>query len=131
MTKKDTTMDIRQLDRDGLHHENGLDAQRLLPWATLNAPFEGSWCVIRPGTASTVHSHHEYEIFIALGGCAVLESGGERSPFTAGDIVHFPPHTPHRVINESGRDFEMYSVWWDAGMAARFTDRHRGAGSRP
>ncbi|MFF4953024.1 cupin domain-containing protein [Streptomyces chattanoogensis] len=117
-------MFIKHLDRAGLHHENGLDAQRLLPWSELNAPFEGSWCVIRPGTASTAHGHHEYEIFIALSGEAVLESRGERVPFKAGDIVHFPPHHEHRVINESGSDFEMYSIWWDAEMGERFAVRH-------
>ena len=122
-------MDIRQLDRDGLTHENGLDAQRLLPWPTLNAPFEGSWCVIRPGTASTMHAHHEHEIFIALRGAAVLESGGERAPFAAGDVVHFRPHTEHRVINDGDSDFEMYSVWWDADMAHRFVDRDRAEGT--
>ena len=116
-------MDIRQLDRDGLRHENGLDAQRLLPWPTVNAPFEGSWCVIRPRTASTPHSHHEHEIFIAISGSAVLESNGEQAPFRAGDIAHFPPHTPHRVRNDGDADFEMYSVWWDADMAARFSAR--------
>lgn len=117
-------MDIHPLNRDALRHENGLDAQRLLPWSALNAPFEGSWCVIRPGTASTAHSHHEYEIFIALSGEAVLESEGERAPFVAGDIVRFAPHTEHRVINETDADFEMYSVWWDADMATRYLDRH-------
>ncbi|KXK62434.1 cupin [Micromonospora rosaria] len=116
-------MDIKPLDRADLRHENGLDAQRLLPWPALNAPFEGSWCVIRPGTASTAHAHHEYEIFIALAGTAVLDSQGQRRPFVAGDIVHFPPHVEHRVINEGETDFEMYSVWWDQDMARRFLTR--------
>ncbi|MGW6570726.1 cupin domain-containing protein [Streptomyces sp. NPDC054945] len=115
------------LDREGLTHENGLDAQRLLPWPELNAPFEGSWCVIRPGTASTAHAHHEYEIFIAVAGSAVLESQGVRKPFTTGDIVHFTPGSEHRVINESDEDFEMYSVWWDLDMTQRFAARHEGA----
>ncbi|HXV93166.1 MAG TPA: cupin domain-containing protein [Pseudonocardia sp.] len=121
-------MDIRPLLRDSLRHENGLDAQRLLPWPALNAPFEGSWCVIAPGTASTRHAHHEHEIFIALRGSAVLESDGERAPFTAGDIVRFDPHTEHRVINEGDAAFEMYSIWWDSDMAATFLRRHESEG---
>lgn len=121
-------MDIHPLDAGGLNHENGLDAQRLLPWPELNAPFQGSWCVIRPGTASTAHAHHEYEIFIAVSGAAVLESEGERAAFDVGDIVHFPPHTEHRVINEGDSDFQMYSVWWDEEMAGRFAARHRAEG---
>ncbi|GAA0294943.1 cupin domain-containing protein [Streptomyces polychromogenes] len=115
---------IKHLDRPGLVHENGLDAQRLLPWPELNAPFEGSWCVIAPGTASTPHAHHEYEIFIAVSGSAFLESEGTRVPFETGDIVHFTPGTEHRVVNESGADFEMYSVWWDLEMSERFSARH-------
>jgi mannose-6-phosphate isomerase-like protein (cupin superfamily) len=121
-------LDIHELDRANLRHENGLDAQRLLPWQALNAPFEGSWCVIRSGTASTAHAHHEYEIFIAISGEAALESNGNRAKFAAGDIVHFPPHVEHRVVNESETDFEMYSVWWDADMATRFMARHGGQG---
>jgi mannose-6-phosphate isomerase-like protein (cupin superfamily) len=117
-------VDLRRLNRAELRHENGLDAQRLLPWPTLNAPFEGSWCVLPPGTASTPHAHHEYEIFIAVSGAAVLRSGAERAEFLAGDVVHFPPGVAHQVVNESGQDFEMYSVWWDPAMAEAFTARH-------
>lgn len=118
-------MDLHPLDRQSLVHENGLDAQRLLPWPALNAPFEGSWCVIRPGTASTAHAHHEHEIFIAVSGEAFLESEGERRRFVAGDVVLFPPHHEHRVVNEGETDFQMYSVWWDTDMAERFLARHR------
>ncbi|ASN82259.1 MULTISPECIES: cupin domain-containing protein [Deinococcus] len=117
-------MDLKPLRREQLNFENGLHAQRLLPWANLNAPFEGSWCVIAPGTASTAHAHHEYEIFIALAGEAWLESEGQRQPFRAGDIVHFTPGTPHAVVNEGTEPFEMYSVWWDLAMAECFMTRH-------
>ncbi len=118
-------MEIRRLDRDRLRHENGLDAQRLLPWSALNAPFEGSWCVIRPGTASTAHAHHEYEIFIAVSGEAIVRAGAEHTRFAAGDIVFFPPGIEHEVTNEGAVDFEMYSAWWDEEMAQRFTIRRR------
>lgn len=117
-------MELRSLDRAQLNFENNLHAQRLLPWPTLNAPFEGSWCVIAPGTASTKHSHHEYEIFIAVKGEAVLETEGKRTPFKTGDVAKFQPHEWHSVVNESGSDFEMYCVWWDADMTQRFAARH-------
>lgn len=117
-------MERKPLLRDQLTFENGLHAQRLLPWTNLNAPFEGSWCVIAPGTSSTAHAHHEYEIFIAVTGEAVLDSGGRREPFKAGDIVYFEPGVAHAVINDSSEPFEMYSVWWDLNMAERFMTRH-------
>jgi quercetin dioxygenase-like cupin family protein len=119
-------MEIRQLARDKMVRENGADGQRLVPWPALNAPFEGAWVVLEPGGATGAHSHHEYEIFIAVTGEAVLESGGERRAFRAGDIVHFPPGTEHRAINDGDAPFEWYSVWWDPEMSTRFLDRHDG-----
>ncbi|MGH3858787.1 cupin domain-containing protein [Actinokineospora sp.] len=120
-------MEIRRLDRDRLGPDNN-HSQRLMPWTAVNAPFEGAWCVIKPGAASVRHAHHEYEIFIAVSGTAVLESAGERTTFTAGDIVHFPPFVEHQVINETAEEFEMYTVWWDLPMSATFAGRHESEG---
>jgi mannose-6-phosphate isomerase-like protein (cupin superfamily) len=115
-------VEIRRLDRDRLGPDNNF-SQRLVPWPALNAPFEGAWCVIKPGKASVRHAHHEYEIFIAVSGEALLESRGERTRFAPGDVVHFPPHTDHQVINAGAQDFEMYTVWWDREMNDRFARR--------
>ena len=121
-------MEIRRLDRDRLGPDNN-HSQRLVPWQALNAPFEGAWCVIKPGASSVRHAHHEYEIFIAVSGTAALESDGERTTFRAGDVVHFPPFTDHQVINESAdEEFEMYTVWWDSAMTEAFSARHEGEG---
>jgi mannose-6-phosphate isomerase-like protein (cupin superfamily) len=119
-------MEIRPLLPDQLVHENGAEGKRLVPWPALNAPFEGCWVVVRPGCATGSHSHHEYEIFIAMTGAAELDSAGQRLAFRAGDIVHFPPHTDHRVINDGPTDFQFYCIWWDADMSERFADRHAG-----
>jgi mannose-6-phosphate isomerase-like protein (cupin superfamily) len=118
-------VEVVRLERDTLRHEYGVDTQRLQPWAVLNAPFEGSWAVVRAGTDSTLHSHHEHEIFIALSGEAVIECAGERASFRAGDVAFFQPGLLHRVVNAAGEDFEFYSVWWDEEMAERFISRNR------
>lgn len=117
-------IDVRRLDREQLERAYGLDGQRLLPWPALNAPFEGVWCVLRAGTESTAHSHHEYEIFIAVSGAAEVVVDGERHPFAAGDIVRLPPGSTHRVVNNGAADFEYYGLWWDAEMSAQFMVRH-------
>jgi mannose-6-phosphate isomerase-like protein (cupin superfamily) len=117
--------EIVHLDRDNLLHEYGLDTQRLFPWDVLNAPFESSWAVARPRTASTLHSHHEHEIFIAVRGSAVIECDGEQTPFKAGDVSFFRPGHQHRLLNEADEEFVFYSVWWDAEMSERFLDRAR------
>ena len=48
-------MEIRRLDRAALGPVNNW-SQRLVPWAALNAPFEGAWCVVRPGGESQRHA---------------------------------------------------------------------------
>ena len=118
-------MEIRKLDANNLKPDNGLVAQRLMPWPELNAPFEGSWCVVRPGAESGAHGHHEYEIWVAMTGAAEIVTDDGRTPFVAGDVVHFPPQVRHQVVNNSGDDFQMYAVWWDAELSERFVSRHR------
>lgn len=117
-------MEIHRLDRAALKHEYGVDSQRLLPWAALNAPFEGAYAVVRPGTSSTPHSHHEYELFIATRGSAFMVADGRRQPFLAGDAVYCRPGQRHEVVNEGAEDFEFFSVWWDGAMGERFAERH-------
>ena len=113
-------MDMKLLDRGSLAHEYGVESQRLLPWPVLTAPFEGAYCVVRPGGASTPHSHHEYEMFIAMTGEAVIDCEGERRRFASGDVVFFKPGAEHQVRNESDSDFEMFSIWWDDSMSKAF-----------
>lgn len=122
-------MDIRKLDRGNMCAEYGALTQRLVPWTPLNAPFEGAWSVVVPGTATDAHSHHEYEMFVAVAGSAILESDGERSPFAEGDVAYLNPGSYHQVINESDANFEFYSIWWDQEMSERFTTRHAVANS--
>lgn len=117
-------IDIRPLDRANLVRAYGLDGQRLLPWPDLNAPFEGAWCVLRTGTESIPHSHHEYEIFIAISGTAELVVDDERHAFTAGDVARLPRGSTHRVVNTGTADFEYYGIWWDEVMSERFLARH-------
>jgi len=117
-------IEIHKLDRANLTQAYGLDAQRLLPWPALNAPFDGAWCILREGDASTPHSHHEYEVFIAMAGSAVLDVDGQQYDFVAGDIAHLPPGCVHKVINDSPGDFEYYGIWWDCDMSTTFLTRH-------
>ena len=117
-------IDIRSLDRANLTRAYGIDGQRLLPWPALNAPFEGAWCILRGGEESEPHSHHEFEIFIAMSGSAALVVDGEQRAFVAGDIAYLPPGSTHRVVNDGEADFEYYGIWWDAEMSGRFTARH-------
>ncbi|MEU5694663.1 cupin domain-containing protein [Actinosynnema sp. NPDC020468] len=117
-------MEIRKLDRENLKQDNGLVAQRLMPWPLVNAPFEGSWCVVRPGAESGAHGHHEYEIWVAMTGAAEIITKDGTSSFVAGDVVHFTPHEKHQVVNRGDADFQFYAIWWDAEMTEKFGARH-------
>jgi mannose-6-phosphate isomerase-like protein (cupin superfamily) len=117
-------MDIVPLTRDTMPFENGAFGQRLVPWAPLNAPFEGAWVVVPAHGATGAHDHHEYEIFIAMRGEAEVETGGERRPFRVGDIECHQPFVPHRIINDGDEDFEFYAIWWDTDMSEAFLKQH-------
>ena len=116
-------VNIVHLEPDNLLSEYGLHTQRLMPWAVLNAPFESSWALALPRSRSTLHSHHEHEIFIAVRGAAVIECDGDETPFAAGDIAFFNPGQQHRLLNDSDGEFMFYSVWWDTNMAEGFLTR--------
>ncbi|BFV55306.1 hypothetical protein KCMC57_up04100 [Kitasatospora sp. CMC57] len=117
-------MEIRRLDRANLTPAYGILGERLQPWDALNAPFEGAWCVISGGGESTPHSHHEYEIFIAMAGRSTLVVDGTSHEFIAGDIVQLPPGCTHKVVNDHQEDFEYYGIWWDSDMSDAFLARH-------
>jgi mannose-6-phosphate isomerase-like protein (cupin superfamily) len=116
---------VIRLNRDRLRREYGVDAQRLQPWPVLSAPFESAWAIVRAGTQSTLHAHHEHELFVAVKGRAVIECDGERTTFDTGDVAFFPPGVEHGVLNGGREDFEFYSIWWDTEMAGRFASRDR------
>jgi mannose-6-phosphate isomerase-like protein (cupin superfamily) len=125
-------VEVVRFAQDGLKPEYGLVAQRLQPWAVCNAPFESAWAVVEPHTESVLHSHHEHEIFVAVGGECVIECEGERTPFRRGDVAFFKPGLRHHVLNESDANFEFYSIWWDETMAATYISRNRAeAGEEP
>jgi len=86
--------------------------------------FEGAWCGLRPGTASTAHSHHEYEIFIAMAGQSTLMVDDQQYEFAAGDIAQLTAGCTHHVVNEGSADFEFYAIWWDSDMSARSAAHH-------
>ena len=112
-------MEIRNLHRDELKLDNGLRAQRLVPWPALNAPFEGSWCVVgagrrvRPARPPRVRDLDRADRRVARS--SATASGPRSWPVTS---CTSRPGSTHQVVNDGDADFEMYSIWWDAELAA-------------
>lgn len=116
--------EMKNFNPSDLVFENGLHATRLLPFDGLNAPFEGSWCQIAPGTASTPHGHHEHEIFICMAGEGqITDHHGVTKKFVPGNVAAFGPHHEHSIENTGAGELLMYSIWWDRDMSHAFIER--------
>ncbi|MFC0430673.1 cupin domain-containing protein [Kutzneria buriramensis] len=116
-------VDFRRAEHENLTSAYGLHLRLLQPWAGLDAPFRGAWCLLRPGDASDPHSHHEHEIMIGIAGHGELVGNGRRDPFGAGDIVRLTAGVEHQLVNEGEQDFTYYAIWWDHAMSEEFLGR--------
>lgn len=114
---------VNKMDWGSLRHEYDLDAKRLLPWDAVNAPFEGAWCVVRPGTQSKRHNHDELELFITISGVADVVINGVHSEVSKGDLVAIPKGADHYIANTGTENFHMYTLFWSAESAAQFLSR--------
>jgi mannose-6-phosphate isomerase-like protein (cupin superfamily) len=130
--QKPLVVDFRRLEHENLTRAYGLEMKLLYPWDGLAAPFEGAWCVLRPGDKSQTHAHHEHEIFIGMSGRATVVTPDRRYDFAAGDIAFLRPEIEHHLINETDDDFAYYAIWYDRAMSEEFVaheDRRTGAGA--
>jgi mannose-6-phosphate isomerase-like protein (cupin superfamily) len=116
-------VDVRRRIPDQLAREHGLDLKLLQPWPGVDTPFEGAWCVLRPGDVTDSHSHPEREIFIGMAGRGVLVTTTGRHTVAAGDLLTMSPGLEHHVENDSEQDFSYYAIWWDGTTAAAFLSR--------
>ena len=121
MTDQDVAVvDIRRLEPDNLNRAYGLNLKLLQPWAGLDAPFRGAWCVLNPGDESWPHAHGEHEFFIVMSGRGDLIADGEHHEIAAGDLVFMRAGIDHRVVNPYDEDFSYYSIWWDRAMSDEY-----------
>lgn len=116
-------VDVRRQETDDLTREHGLDLKLLQPWPGVDTPFEGAWCVLRPGDVTDTHAHPEREIFIGMAGRGVLVTATGRHSVAAGDLLTMRPGLEHHVVNDSDQDFSYYAIWWDGATAAAFLER--------
>lgn len=116
-------VDFRRQEQDDLTRAYGLEMKMLYPWEGLVAPFEGAWCVLRPGDKSVPHAHHEHEIFIGISGRAAVVTPDRRYDIAAGDIAFLRPQIEHFLCNDTDADFTYYAIWWDRAMSGAFIEQ--------
>ena len=67
--------------------------------------------VMHDGAALRLHVHPDDEAIILLEGSVQMIVGDESRMVTAGHTLLAPPGVPHRLVNNSGADARMYTVF--------------------
>ena len=54
---------------------------------------------VGPGHDDTQTPHDQDEVYVVVGGSAVLDVAGQRTPVTAGSVAYVPARVPHRFVD--------------------------------
>ncbi len=67
--------------------------------------------VMHHGSALRLHTHPTDEAIILVEGAVQMVVGDETRTVTPGHTLLAPPGTPHRLVNNSGADAKMYTIF--------------------
>lgn len=113
-------LEVNQLCRRELEEFYGMHSLDLLrELGVSEAPFGGMAGVVKAGTASTRHFHHESEVFLVLDGEGSIEAGGTRRDVRAGCVFRSAAFDNHCLRADKGVDLVVASFWWDDQQARR------------
>jgi uncharacterized cupin superfamily protein len=103
-------------------YEYGCDLRRVYPWAGVADPaFWGAAIAsVRPGEATSPHSHDEEETFLIMSGKGVITVDGEREAVEAGDVIYLPRGSTHTLVNASTEErLDFLTIFWGSPEARR------------
>ena len=64
-----------------------------------------------PGTSEQLHYHERaQQLFYILSGTAVFEIEAESKTVSAGQAIHIPKKTTHRILNNGGEDLHFLVI---------------------
>ncbi|WP_221351692.1 cupin domain-containing protein [Streptomyces beigongshangae] len=96
--------------------EFGMACQRLIPWQAQESreepPFGGMACFLPAGASSEPDCHDQDEVMVILSGSGSLDLAGDRTEFTASDVVVLPRNQEHVVHNPGPETLTWLSVYW-------------------
>lgn len=101
-------------------YEYGCDLRRLYPWdGTADPGFWGAAIAsVRPGEATTPHSHDEEETFVVMRGRGRITVDGEDADVAAGDVIYLPRHSRHTLANTSQAErLDFLTIFWGSPEA--------------
>ena len=67
--------------------------------------------VMHHGSALRLHTHPTDEAIVLLEGSVQMIVADESQVGSPGDTLLAPPGTPHRLVNDSGADARMYTIF--------------------
>src|SRR5688572_33357063 len=113
-------MTIRRFDRSALEYEaHRVRFKEIYPWDAIErTPFGASLAVVEPGGTTMLHGHAAAETFVICRGSGRIVVDGESSAVGPGDVIYLPPHSEHRLANDSEREELLFvSMFWSPRAA--------------
>lgn len=101
-------------------YEYGCDLRRLYPWEGVADPkFWGAAIAsIRPGEATSPHSHDEEETFVIMSGRGVITVSGAQREVATGDVIYLPRGSEHTLANGSHTErLDFITIFWGSPEA--------------
>ena len=78
--------------------------------------------VMHTGSALRLHTHPTDEAIILMEGSIQMIVGDESHNGSPGDTLLAPPGTPHRLVNESGADAKLYTIFPTDNPTTEYVD---------
>ena len=78
--------------------------------------------VMHHGAKLRLHTHPTDEAIVLMEGSVQMVVGDETRTVTAGHTLLAPPGTPHTLVNESGADARMYTIFPTDNPTTTFVD---------
>ncbi len=101
---------------------DGREARRFVTKARGAANLTIGELVMHHGSALRLHTHPTDEAIILIEGSVQMIVGNESRTVTPGHTLLAPPGTPHRLVNNSGQDARMYTIFPTDNPTTTFVD---------
>ena len=90
---------------------DGRESRRFVNKAAGAANLTIGELLMHDGSALRLHTHPTDEAIVLLEGSVEMVVGGESRVVTAGHTLLAPPGTPHRLVNNTGGDARMFTIF--------------------
>ena len=105
-----------------LEPADGRESRRFLTKGEGAASLTVGELLMHPGSALRLHTHPTDEAIVLLEGSVQMVVGDETRTVTAGHILLAPPGTPHRLLNDTGGDARMFTIFPTDNPTTEYVD---------